>query len=114
MSPYRFSSMRAPTLRTSPIVRSIAVQRSFQSCRVLAVGKESAVHEEGRAENVEAEKQEQVKKARSGKGEWHEGLASDSESIVKADRSEMGNTEQTIKELQQETAKQAEKESKGQ
>lgn len=38
--------------------------------------------EENRAEKVEAEKQDQLAKQKQGKGEWKDGLASDSESIV--------------------------------
>ena len=37
---------------------------------------------ENRAEEAEREKQEMLRKAKSGKGEWHESLASDSESAV--------------------------------
>jgi len=38
--------------------------------------------EEGRAEEAEKIKNEQIQKQKEGKGEWHEGIASDSESIV--------------------------------
>jgi hypothetical protein len=38
--------------------------------------------EEGRAEEAERIKNEQIQKQKEGKGEWHEGIASDSESIV--------------------------------
>ncbi|KAK3046932.1 hypothetical protein LTR09_011616 [Extremus antarcticus] len=97
---------------TSP--RAIgAQQRSFQSCKVLAVGKESAVHEEGRAEKVEAEKQEQLRKQKEGKATWSDELASDSESIIKADRDDI-DTKQSIDELQKASAKKAEQEKKGQ
>lgn len=37
---------------------------------------------EGRADEVEEIKQAQLKKQKEGKGEWEEGLASESESIV--------------------------------
>ena len=37
---------------------------------------------EGRAEEVEEMKQAQLKKQKEGKGQWEDGLASDSESIV--------------------------------
>ncbi|RMY17520.1 hypothetical protein D0867_05976 [Hortaea werneckii] len=67
---------------------------------------------EGRAEEAEREKQEQLKEQREGKGHWKDELASDSESIVKADRNDMKNTQATISELQKEAAKQAEKEKK--
>lgn len=39
---------------------------------------------EGRADEVEDIKQAQLKKQKEGKGEWEEGLASDSESIVRS------------------------------
>jgi len=37
---------------------------------------------EGRAEQAEAHKQDQLQKQREGKGHWKDELASDSESIV--------------------------------
>jgi hypothetical protein len=40
------------------------------------------IDEEGRAEKAEQIKNEQIQKQKNGKGEWHEGIASDSESIV--------------------------------
>ena len=42
----------------------------------------SNTDEENRADRVEAEKEEQLKKAKKGENEWEEDLASDSESIV--------------------------------
>ena len=39
--------------------------------------------QEGRAEEIEKTKDEQIKKQKDGKGEWHDGLASNSESIVR-------------------------------
>ncbi|KAI7218791.1 hypothetical protein KC333_g3381 [Hortaea werneckii] len=91
--------------------RATATTRTFGTSRALA-GKESALHQEGRAEEAEREKQEQLKEQREGKGHWKDELASDSESIVKADRNDMKNTQATISELQKEAAKQAEKEKK--
>ena len=41
-----------------------------------------ALDEEGRADEAERIKNEQIQKQKQGKGEWHEGIASDSESIV--------------------------------
>jgi hypothetical protein len=38
---------------------------------------------EGRGKETEELKQEQLKKQKEGKGHWEEGLASDSESIVR-------------------------------
>ncbi|THY21831.1 hypothetical protein D6D01_06364 [Aureobasidium pullulans] len=79
--------------------------RSFQTAPVLRVGKESALHEEGRAEEVERVKNEQIQKQKEGKGHWHEEIASDSESIVKADRGDISADADTIKQLQKETEK---------
>lgn len=38
--------------------------------------------DEGRADKVEAEKQEQLREQKEGRGQWKEGLASDSEVAV--------------------------------
>ncbi|KAF2152400.1 hypothetical protein K461DRAFT_268355 [Myriangium duriaei CBS 260.36] len=87
-----------------------APQRSFSTFRALNAGKESALHHEGRAEEAEQAKQEQLRKQKEGKGEWHDTLASDSESIVKADRGETGqSTSDTISQLQKEGEKLANK-----
>ncbi|KAK5165466.1 uncharacterized protein LTR77_008995 [Saxophila tyrrhenica] len=109
-------NLRASIARARVVAAPRAIgaqQRGFQSCGVLAVGKESAVHEEGRAEKVEAHKQDQLEKQKQGKGHWKDELASDSESIIKADRDDI-DTKQTISELQKESAKAAEREKKGQ
>jgi peptide deformylase len=54
--------------------------------------------EEGRAEEAERIKNEQIQKQKEGKGEWHEGIASDSESIVSvvADRLSVPSITNTI------------------
>ncbi|KAK8219213.1 hypothetical protein M8818_000945 [Zalaria obscura] len=102
------SSIRASfALRRSFL--SAAPSRSFQTSRILAAGKESALGNENRAEEAEAAKQKQLKKQKEGKGEWHEELASDSESIVKADRGDIDASADTIKKLQEESAKVASK-----
>ncbi|KAA8625301.1 hypothetical protein A1F94_000352 [Pyrenophora tritici-repentis] len=83
MSPIRaFATRRAPF---------VFVQRAaFSQSIARPVGKESALHHEGRAEE----------------GEWEEQLASDSESAVKADRSETGkDIKEQIKKLQEEAKK---------
>ncbi|PNS18905.1 hypothetical protein CAC42_5444 [Sphaceloma murrayae] len=103
----------SPTLRLLARRTFAAPQtRSFQTFRPMLAGKESALHNENRAEEAEAAKQKQIRKQKEGKGEWHDELASDSESIIKADRGEMGNTAETIEKLQKEGAKLAEKEKK--
>jgi len=108
--PFRLISMRAPIRRSPTLLRPFVARRTFQSCRVLAAGKESELHNEDRAEKVDKVKQEQVKKAQDGRSEWNDTLASDSESIVKADRNEYKDSKDTIAELEQETAKAAEEE----
>ncbi|TKA49977.1 hypothetical protein B0A49_12860 [Cryomyces minteri] len=93
------------TLRSSSSIRAFNTARSFQTSRTLAAGKESALNHEGRAEEAEHHKQDQLKKQKEGKGHWKDELASDSESIIKADRGEIDASEDTIKKLQDETAK---------
>ncbi|KAK6008535.1 hypothetical protein QM012_000438 [Aureobasidium pullulans] len=79
--------------------------RSFQTAPALRVGKESALHQEGRAEEADKIKNEQIEKQKQGKGHWHEEIASDSESIVKADRGDIKADASTIEQLQKETEK---------
>ncbi|KAF1816765.1 hypothetical protein P152DRAFT_364956, partial [Eremomyces bilateralis CBS 781.70] len=55
---------------------------------------------------IQSHQEEQVKKRKHGAGHWEEQLASQSESIVKADRNESGkSTEETIKQLKEEAKK---------
>ncbi|KAF2706760.1 hypothetical protein K504DRAFT_66081 [Pleomassaria siparia CBS 279.74] len=68
-------------------------------------GKESALGQEGREHEIQQEKEDSLKKQKEGKGQWKDGLASDSESIVKADRGEIEASHETIKKLQEETKK---------
>ncbi|KAL1303427.1 hypothetical protein AAFC00_006817 [Neodothiora populina] len=86
--------------------------RSFQTSRAVFAGKEDALHHEGRAEEAEQAKQAQLKKQKEGKGEWHDELASNSESIIKADRGEIKASKSTIDQLQKETAHLAEEKAK--
>ncbi|KAK5112628.1 hypothetical protein LTR62_003943 [Meristemomyces frigidus] len=95
---FSFAARRAP-------LRTIGAVRSFQTSRALAASKESTLNQEGRAEEAEAHKQDQLQKQKEGKGHWKDELASDSESIIKADRNEAGSTSDDIKKLQQETEK---------
>ncbi|KAK7535981.1 uncharacterized protein J3D65DRAFT_626997 [Phyllosticta citribraziliensis] len=83
-----------------------ATQRmGFQTSALRMVGKESALNQEGRAEEAEAHKQEGLKNQREGKGHWKDELASDSESAVKADRGEVDASKDTIQKLQKEGEK---------
>ncbi|KAK1808016.1 hypothetical protein LTR12_017622 [Friedmanniomyces endolithicus] len=70
------------------------------------------VDNENRGEEAEAHKQDQLRKQKEGKGHWKDELASDSESIVKADRNEMGSAKENIEELQKETTRLANEEKK--
>ena len=67
---------------------------------------------EARPEEAEKLKQQQLKEQQQGKGQWHEGLASDSESAVKADRGDHKDANKSIEDLQKETAKAAQQEKK--
>ncbi|KAL6706793.1 hypothetical protein ACN47E_005129 [Coniothyrium glycines] len=97
------SAVRVFATRRAPFV----VQRAaFSQSIARTAAKESALHNENRAQEVEKKKQELLQKQKEGKGHWEEQLASDSESIVKADRAETGkDTKQQIKELQEEAKK---------
>ncbi|KAF2772699.1 hypothetical protein EJ03DRAFT_324248 [Teratosphaeria nubilosa] len=96
----------------APALRSIGASRSFQSCRVLLAGKEDALHNENRPDEAERAKQDQLREQKQGKGQWKDELASNSESIIKADRGDIGSSKESIQELQKESAKVAEREHK--
>ncbi|KAF2731193.1 hypothetical protein EJ04DRAFT_443530 [Polyplosphaeria fusca] len=127
---------RSLLARQSPIASYQVTQRAcLHQSIVRRAGKESTLHNEGRSEEVEKQKQDSLKDQKEGKGAWKEGLASDSESIVsviypkrpqspraptqlralplriltpaqvKADRGEAKTTEETIKNLQKEGEK---------
>jgi len=98
------SSIRVLAARRSPFV--FTQRAAFSQSIARSAGKESALHSEGRAEEVEKKKTEQLNKQKEGKGHWEEQLASDSESAVKADRNENNkSTKEQIKELQKEAKK---------
>ena len=61
-------------------------------------------------EEADALKEQQRQKAEKGKGEWHEGLASQSESHVAADQQEVGDHGEHMSELQRETAGRSQRE----
>ncbi|KAJ4986901.1 hypothetical protein SVAN01_07579 [Stagonosporopsis vannaccii] len=98
-------------VRRAPFASVSNVQRAtFSQSIARCAGKETKLHTEGRADEAEQLKQQQLKNQKEGKGKWEEGLASDSESIVKADRSETNTSaKDNIKKLQEETAKVAPK-----
>ncbi|KAK4962307.1 hypothetical protein LTR28_004564 [Elasticomyces elasticus] len=70
----------------SPASSVVGATRSFRSAALLRAGKESALGQEGRAEEAEHHKQDQLQKQKEGKGQWKDELASDSESIVRLTR----------------------------
>ncbi|KAH9830239.1 hypothetical protein Tdes44962_MAKER09059 [Teratosphaeria destructans] len=109
ISPSSFAR-RAPAALRRRIVA--ASPRSFQSGRVLMAGKEDALHNENRPDEAERAKQEQLRAQREGRGQWKDELASNSESIIKADRGDLGRSKESIRELQEESAKVAEREHK--
>ncbi|KAM0691974.1 hypothetical protein Q7P36_008175 [Cladosporium allicinum] len=102
----------SPVAFRAPITRSFGASRTFCASASRAVGKESALHNEARPEEAEKLKQQQLKEQKQGKGQWHEGLASDSESAVKADRGDQDHSQKSIEDLQKETAKAAQQEKK--
>ncbi|KAF2676212.1 hypothetical protein K458DRAFT_424950 [Lentithecium fluviatile CBS 122367] len=56
-------------------------------------------------EQIEKKKQEQLKKQEEGKGEWHESLASSSESHIAADKHDVKDHDSHMSKLQEETKK---------
>lgn len=97
------SAIRAFATRRAPFI----VQRAaFSQSITRGAGKESALHNEGRADEVEQKKKELLQKQKEGKGHWEEELASDGEAAVKADRAETGkDMKHIIKDLQKEAEK---------
>ncbi|KAI9794403.1 MAG: hypothetical protein M1816_005472 [Peltula sp. TS41687] len=94
------SSSSSSTLRVaSPSPLPI---RTIQSSAVRFTLKESR-DKEGIEEDIEHHKQDLLKKQEEGKGHWKEELASESESVVKADRGDVKATPEDIKKLQDET-----------
>lgn len=60
-------------------------------------------------EEIEKKNQEQLKKQEHGKGHWHEGLASQGESNIVADKEHVKDHDKHMNELQQQTKKKGEK-----
>ncbi|KAL2028070.1 hypothetical protein VTO58DRAFT_110758 [Aureobasidium pullulans] len=61
-------------------------------------------------EELEAEKQKQLKAQKEGKAQWNENLASAGEASITADKQEVKDHDSHMEELQKETAGKAEKE----
>ncbi|QDS74274.1 hypothetical protein FKW77_003350 [Venturia effusa] len=83
----------------------LTTQRTFGSTAVRQAGKEDALHKEGRSDEIEHHKQDSLKKVKEGTAEWKDALASNSESIIKADRGELDASSETIEKLQKESEK---------
>ena len=84
---------------------SAPVARPFSRATQLRL-KEDADRSPQELENL---KNDQVKKQEKGEGHWHEGLASNSESAIAADKGEPADHDEHMEDLQKETAGQAEK-----
>lgn len=104
---YMSPALARASLRTTGLSKPLVQPRFFTPATSFRVTKAGQSPEE-----VEKAKQEQLKKQEQGKGEWHEELASNSESRVKADRENVQDHDEHIEDLQKKTAKQAEKEKK--
>ncbi|KAF2217121.1 hypothetical protein CERZMDRAFT_104562 [Cercospora zeae-maydis SCOH1-5] len=92
---------------------AVASKRSFQTGKIVFAGKETSIGNEdpeARKAEIEHHKQAQLKEQKEGKNEWREAIASESESIAKADRGELKADKASIKELQEESVKAAKKE----
>ncbi|KAK3060364.1 hypothetical protein LTS18_008702, partial [Coniosporium uncinatum] len=100
MAAFRYLTQTARRTRTSVFYAT----RSYRTTAVRFAGREDKLHEEGRAEEIDQHKDDMLKKQKEGKGHWKEELASSSESIVKADRGDVEASDETIGQLQKETA----------
>jgi len=67
--------------------------------------KEDNLAKENRSEEIEHHKQDLLNKHKEGKGHWKDELASNSESVIKAERGEIEASDDTIKKLQKESEK---------
>ncbi|KAF2460949.1 hypothetical protein BDY21DRAFT_333870 [Lineolata rhizophorae] len=88
-------------------LNALLARRGFAASTGRYAGKESSLGRyDERAQEIESEKEDLLKKQKEGKGQWKDELASDSESMVKADRGETGvSSQETIQQLQKETEK---------
>lgn len=95
-----FTAMRS--LR-SPMI--VSTRRAFANTPRMTI-KEDA---DRTPEQVEQAKQDQLREQEQGKGRWREDLASHGESNIAADRQQVNDHEQHMKELQQEGKEKGEK-----
>ena len=106
-----FTTMRAfarpAQLRLVRPAFSAPATRTFSRAANLRI-KEDANRTPEELDNL---KNEQVKKQEKGEGHWHEGLASNSEAGIAADKENPDDHGEHMEDLQKETAGQAEKDS---
>ena len=99
-------SLRASTpISTSRTPFTFTTRRTFLSTPTLRIKEDAA----RTPEQVEAAKQEQLKEQEKGEGRWREDLASHGESNIAADRQQVSDHDQHMKELQQEGKEKGEK-----
>ncbi|KNG50828.1 hypothetical protein TW65_01806 [Stemphylium lycopersici] len=84
---------------------TLSTRRAFATTPRMAI-KEDATRN---AEEIEQAKQEQLKEQKKGQGRWREDLASSGESSIAADRQQVNDHDEHMKELQQEGKKKGEK-----
>lgn len=101
MAPRTFLTAMRP-LRTP---MTLSTRRTFATTQRMAI-KEDATRT---PEEVEQAKQEQLKEQQRGQGRWREDLASSGESSIAADRQQVHDHDEHMKELQQEGKKKGEK-----
>ncbi|KAJ5106745.1 hypothetical protein N7456_003420 [Penicillium angulare] len=98
-----------PSLRVSSrhLVRSsyaIPATSSFHTTAARGL-KENDTNRDDLPEHYENQKNQQVKKAKEGTAKWHEGLASNSEADVKADRGDLDTESHDFKHMQEQVKK---------
>jgi hypothetical protein len=98
--------LRIPTTLFRPrALPTVSTQRSLMTTPRMLL-KEDA---DRSPEQIEKKKQEQLKKQEKGEGEWHESLASSSESHIAADKDNVKDHDSHMNKLQEETKKKGEK-----
>jgi hypothetical protein len=93
------------------LFRARALPTISRARRTLTTSPRMLLKEDGdrSPEQLEKKKQEQLKKQEKGEGEWHESLASSSESHIAADKDHVKDHDSHMSKLQEQTKKQGEK-----
>jgi len=102
MNYYRLATLRP----TSTAFLQSTPTRTFTAVRSLRLKEDG----DRSAEELDAKKHEQIQKQKDGKGEWHESLASSSESGIAADKEKVHDHDEHMEDLQKETAGKVEEE----